>query len=89
LKVDRAFIKNINANSENGELAKLIIAMAKSLGLSVVAEGVETQDQLNFLKQNACDEFQGYFVSPPVPANDFTDLLKKQHLESSAVFESF
>lgn len=75
LKVDRSFIKNINANGENGELARLIIAMAKSLKLRVVAEGVETLDHLNFLKSNNCDEFQGFFISPPMPANQFEHLL--------------
>ena len=80
LKVDRAFIKDINEDSENSELAKLIIAMAKSLGLSVVAEGVETQAQLNFLKNNECDEFQGYLASPPVPADEFEALLRSKGL---------
>lgn len=80
LKVDRAFIKGINANNENSELARLIIAMAKSLGLGIVAEGVETQEQLNFLKRNECGEFQGYFVSPPVTANAFEALLKSEGL---------
>ncbi|MCK5830656.1 MAG: EAL domain-containing protein [Methylococcales bacterium] len=75
LKVDRAFIKNINAAGENGELANLIIAMAKSLNLSVVAEGVETQDHLDFLKKSGCDEYQGYFTSPPVKAELFEKLL--------------
>ncbi len=75
LKVDRAFIKDINASAENGELAKLIIAMAKTLKLGVIAEGVETQDHLNFLKQNECDEFQGFLTSAPVPAAQFEKLL--------------
>jgi diguanylate cyclase (GGDEF)-like protein/PAS domain S-box-containing protein len=83
LKVDRAFIKNINSEGENGELAKLIIAMAKSLGLTVVAEGIETQAQLSFLKNNECDEFQGYLVSPPVPADEFEALLRSRDLIAS------
>jgi EAL domain-containing protein (putative c-di-GMP-specific phosphodiesterase class I) len=81
--VDRAFIKNINGDGENGELAKLIIDMAKSLGLTVVAEGIETQAQLNFLKNNECDEFQGYLVSPPVPADEFEALLRRKDLMAS------
>ncbi len=75
LKVDRAFIKDIIAGGENGDLARLIIAMAKSLQLSLVAEGVETQDHLDFLKSNGCDEYQGFFLSPPVPADQFGELL--------------
>lgn len=75
LKVDREFIKNINAKGENGELAKLIIAMGKSLKLSIVAEGVEEKNHLDFLKQNGCDEFQGYYASPPVTAKKLKELL--------------
>ncbi len=78
LKVDRAFIKDIGENGENGEngeLAKLIIAVAKELKLSVVAEGVETEDHLDFLKKGGCDEFQGYLTSPPLPAKQFEELL--------------
>ncbi len=78
LKVDRAFIKDINAGGENGELAKMIIAMAKSLKLSIVAEGIETQEHLDFLKVNNCDEYQGFFLSPPVPATKFGTLLLEE-----------
>ncbi len=75
LKVDRAFIKDIGANGANGELAKLIIAVAKELKLSVVAEGIETQEHMDFLKECGCDEFQGYLMSPPVPSEQFEALL--------------
>ncbi len=75
LKVDRAFIKDIGANGENSELARLIISAAKELELSVVAEGVETEDHLSFLKKNKCNEFQGYLTSPALPAKQFEELL--------------
>ena len=75
LKVDRAFIKDINRQGKNGELARMIITMARSLRLRVVAEGIETADHLEFLKTNGCDEYQGYYFSPPVPASDFEALL--------------
>ncbi|MCF6204874.1 MAG: EAL domain-containing protein [Methylococcaceae bacterium] len=75
LKVDRAFIKDINAEGENGELASLIIAMAKSLNLSVVAEGIETIHHLYFLQNSDCDEYQGFLASPPVEAKQFKELL--------------
>jgi len=75
LKVDRAFIKDIGVNGENGELAQLIIAVAKELKLSVVAEGVETEDHLHFLKEGGCDEFQGYLISPALQASQFEELL--------------
>ena len=84
LKVDRAFIKDINDQGENGELARMIIAMAKSLGLSVVAEGVETEDHLSFLKNNICDEFQGFLISPPVPAAEFETLLIENRQQMNA-----
>jgi len=75
LKVDRAFIKDIGANGENSQLAKLIIAVAKELKLSIVAEGVETEEHLDFLKKAECDEFQGYLTSPALPASQFKKLL--------------
>ncbi len=75
LKIDRAFIKDINANGENGELTMLIIAMAKSLDLSVVAEGVEKEEQLSFLQDNNCDEYQGFLASAPIVAHQFEKLL--------------
>ncbi len=84
LKIDIAFIRDINDKGENGELAKLIIAMAKTLELKTVAEGVELQHHLDFIANEDCDEYQGYFFSQPLPVNEFTELLtlnnKKQIL---------
>ncbi len=89
LKIDRAFIKDIDANGKNGELAKLIITVAKSLQLNVVAEGVETSDHLNFLRTNGCDEYQGFYLSPPVPAKQFEELLINNNQEQNElVFET-
>ena len=56
-------------------IIRAIIAMAHSLSLSVVAEGVEQENQLDFLKANGCDEVQGYLISKPIPADEFTKLL--------------
>lgn len=84
LKVDRAFIKDVTSDGENGELAKLIIAMAKSLGLSVVAEGIETDEHLEFLRENGSDEYQGFLASPPVPAMEFEKLLAESYREQQA-----
>jgi diguanylate cyclase (GGDEF)-like protein/PAS domain S-box-containing protein len=75
LKVDRSFIKEINSAGENGEIAKLIIAMAKTLDLNVISEGIETDEHLEFVEKHGSDEFQGFLVSPPVPADDFETLL--------------
>lgn len=66
LKIDRSFVKDI-PQSDDGLIASSIIVLAKTLGMSVLAEGVETQEQLEFLKWHGCDEYQGYLFSRPVP----------------------
>jgi EAL domain-containing protein (putative c-di-GMP-specific phosphodiesterase class I) len=75
LKIDRCFIRNITENPNNAAITKAIIAMAKSLNLKLVAEGVETEAELSFVRQNQCDGMQGYLFSRPVPAEDFKQLL--------------
>jgi len=75
LKVDRSFIRNIEGAGTNGELARLIIDIAASLHLNVVAEGVETETQLDFLKTNGCREYQGFYLSPPVSSDQLSQLL--------------
>ncbi|HEX2826796.1 MAG TPA: EAL domain-containing protein [Burkholderiales bacterium] len=72
LKIDRSFIMQIKAPDDRAAIVTAIIAMAHSLGLSVVAEGIETEPQLAFLGAQGCDEYQGYFKSKPVPASEFT-----------------
>jgi diguanylate cyclase len=68
LKIDQSFIVDIEGASENGAIATAVIAMAVSMGMKVIAEGVETDKQLAFLKSKGCDEAQGYFLSRPLPA---------------------
>jgi PAS domain S-box-containing protein len=75
LKIDRSFIKDLPRDAEDAAIAKAVIAMAHSLKLEVVAEGVETAEQLAFLQQHGCDLVQGYFFSRPVPAEEFARLL--------------
>ncbi len=75
LKIDRTFIKDIPANGDDAAIAQAIIAMAHSLGLSVVAEGAETAEQIGFLLENRCDEVQGFYFSKPLSVDDFTQLL--------------
>lgn len=77
LKIDRSFIQNIAADPDSAVIVKAIIAMAHSLRLKVVAEGVETGEQLEFLLQHKCDEVQGYYFSPPLTVEEFTHLLKE------------
>ncbi len=76
IKVDRSFIRNIPDNSEDKAIAEAIIVMGKTLGLTVVAEGVETQEQMNFLQGHTCDEMQGFYFSKPVIPDQFADLLR-------------
>jgi diguanylate cyclase (GGDEF)-like protein len=73
LKIDRSFIQQIKAPEDHAAIITAIIAMAHSLGLSVVAEGVETASQLAFLEAQGCDEFQGYLKSRPLPAHEFAE----------------
>ena len=75
LKIDRSFIKDIPEDNDDVTITRTIIAMAHNLRLKVVAEGVETEAQLNFLREHGCDEMQGYFFSRPLPAGDFSALL--------------
>ncbi len=70
LKIDRSFIKDVATDNDNQAIAKAIISMAHTLNLRVVAEGVEHQEQLQFLLDNNCDEVQGYFFTPPVHADN-------------------
>ena len=78
VKIDQTFIRDIATNSEDAAITRAIIAMAHGLELKVVAEGVETQAQMDFLKAQQCDELQGYLISRPVPAQVFTQLLREQ-----------
>jgi EAL domain-containing protein (putative c-di-GMP-specific phosphodiesterase class I) len=71
VKIDRAFIKDTPENTDDVAIARTIVAMAKSLGLATVAEGVETVEQLELLKTMGCDQIQGYFFSRPLSADDF------------------
>jgi EAL domain-containing protein (putative c-di-GMP-specific phosphodiesterase class I) len=71
LKIDRSFIMQIKGEADDAAVVSAIIAMAHGLALSVVAEGVETEPQLAFLRRKGCDEFQGYLKSKPVPADEF------------------
>ena len=77
VKIDRSFVREIPANPDDTALTTAIIAMALSLGLTVVAEGVETRDQEEFLRDSGCDELQGYRLGRPVPAREFRCLLEK------------
>jgi len=75
LKIDRAFVSDATTNADDAKIATAIINLGHSLGLRVVAEGVETEDQLEFLRAQGCDEMQGYCFSSPVPAREAGEML--------------
>jgi diguanylate cyclase (GGDEF)-like protein len=77
LKIDRAFIRNLGTSPPDAAIVKSIVVLAKNLGLGVVAEGVETDEQLEYLRRQGCEKFQGYLCSPPLPLDDFLALLIK------------
>ncbi|WP_405129183.1 MULTISPECIES: putative bifunctional diguanylate cyclase/phosphodiesterase [Pseudomonas] len=76
VKIDQAFIRGLHEGSQDAAITRAIIVMAQSLGLGVVAEGVETNEQLSFLREQGCDEAQGYLISRPVDAWAFKALLQ-------------
>jgi diguanylate cyclase (GGDEF)-like protein/PAS domain S-box-containing protein len=77
LKIDRSFISSVGGNNENREIVRTILTLAKTLGKGVVAEGIETMEQLEFLRQLGCDSAQGFLFSKPVPANIVFQLIER------------
>ncbi|WP_414516433.1 putative bifunctional diguanylate cyclase/phosphodiesterase [Nostoc sp. PCC 9305] len=77
LKIDRSFVQDVTSNPDSAAVTNAIIALAKSLRLNITAEGVETQEQLDYLKMLGCDEGQGYYFSCPVPADLIIPMLQK------------
>jgi len=77
LKIDQGFVSNITTDPRSAAIAKATIALAQSLGMTVIAEGVETEGQLGYLRRLGCDEIQGYLFSRPVPADEMALLLNK------------
>jgi diguanylate cyclase (GGDEF)-like protein len=75
VKIDRSFIRGLGVDVEDTDLADAVIAMGKSLSLTVVAQGVETGEQADLLRAHACDEIQGFYFSRPLPAEEFAQLL--------------
>jgi diguanylate cyclase len=81
LKIDRTFVRDIPGNGDDEAITTAIIAMGHSLGLSVVAEGVETEQQLQFLRAAHCDIMQGFYFARPMPADQITAFLRKRQVE--------
>ena len=76
IKIDRSFVRDLPKDSEDQAIAQAIISMGKALGMTVIAEGVETTEQEAFLRNHACDEMQGFLFSEPVPPQQLADLLR-------------
>jgi diguanylate cyclase (GGDEF)-like protein/PAS domain S-box-containing protein len=78
LKIDRAFVRDLNSNRDDAAIVQAIITLAKSLGLGVIAEGVETPEQLAFLSKLGCDQYQGYHFSGALPPKEMIELLRSK-----------
>ncbi|HEX9173343.1 MAG TPA: EAL domain-containing protein, partial [Telluria sp.] len=85
LKVDRAFTAELGISKEGRVFFQAIVSMAHALGMSVVAEGVETAAQLDVLRGLDCNEVQGYFIARPVPAGQMAQLMRRRYLHQATV----
>jgi EAL domain-containing protein (putative c-di-GMP-specific phosphodiesterase class I) len=78
LKIDQTFIRDLTTDPDDATITTAIINLAHNLGLKVIAEGIETEGQLAYLREKICDEGQGYYFSHPLPAGEFTELLERE-----------
>ncbi|MET0856518.1 MAG: EAL domain-containing protein [Telluria sp.] len=83
LKIDKSFIRDLADNPDDQAIAMAVISLGHKLNLRVIAEGVETEQQRSFLRENDCDEMQGYLFSRPLPPDDVADMLRAQALQTT------
>lgn len=83
LKIDQGFVKDILVDSNDAAIAKMIVALAESMGLAVIAEGVETEAQRYFLASQGCHAYQGYLFSRPLPLDEFEKFENQVTLQSA------
>jgi EAL domain-containing protein (putative c-di-GMP-specific phosphodiesterase class I) len=78
IKIDRSFVRDICIDPDDAAIANAVISLGHSMKMRVIAEGVETAEQLDHLRAQGCDEIQGYFFSRPLPAADFAKLIREK-----------
>jgi len=88
LKIDRSFIRDVAVNPDDAAITTAIISMAKSLSLKVIAEGVEDEAQMSFLRAHHCDEIQGYYFSKPLAVDQVAEKLRGHSLEYARAYAS-
>jgi EAL domain-containing protein (putative c-di-GMP-specific phosphodiesterase class I) len=85
LKIDQSFVRDVLTDTNDATIAKTIITLAQSLGLGVIAEGVETREQREFLASSGCLAYQGYFISRPLSVGAFAQFVREQAAAGPAV----
>jgi len=78
IKIDQSFISNVDRSIQSATIVRSVISLARGLNIPIVAEGVETEAQLNFLSENSCDEIQGFLVGRPLPISDYAGLVGRE-----------